>query len=844
MNGLPWIGLPIATVLDRLQSTLADNACAVLQAPPGAGKTTCIPLFLRKAPWLGGRKIIMLAPRRLAARAAAMRMSDLIGEKVGQTVGYRVRLDSRVSPATRIEVVTEGVLTRRLQGDPSLEGIGLVIFDEFHERSLDADLGLALCLDMQGVLNPDIRLLIMSATIDAGPIAALLDNAPVLTSAGREFPVETRYVGRHTPTASIDMLCDVVLSAARNESGSILVFLPGASEIRQLSRRLEKARLGPQWIIAPLFGNLTHSAQNQAIAPPPAGRRKIVLSTSIAETSLTIEGIRVVVDSGLQRVPRFERRSGLTRLVTVPVSQASADQRRGRAGRMGPGVCLRLWSREMHPTLIPAHRPEILTADLTGLVLELALWGVDDPGKLQWPDPPPKGTFDSARGLLQSLGALDPNFGITDHGRQMAALPMHPRLAHMLVAADRLGHGEIACDLAALLGERDVVRFDPGLQDADMRIRLDLLQASRHHRPLTIQGATVDPSALRRVIRAADHLRRQIGCNTGDGDAVSIGRLLGWAYPDRVARRRPGARGKFLLTNGRGAYIDPTAPLAAEEFIVAAELDGKRREARIFKAAAYSIDILSEQFAEQLRWTEAVDWDPDRLAVAARRELKLGALTLRSQPLAEPDSQLVLGALLKGIREQGLQCLPWTKSLKRWRERVCFLRRISGNEQQWPDVTDEGLESQLMQWLAPYLTGMTRLRDLTRVDLKAALYSLLPYRQHQLLDELAPTHLAVPSGSRIPIDYSDDLPVLAVRLQEMFGLDQTPSVGGGRQPLLIHLLSPAGRPVQITRDLAGFWQSGYHEVKRELKGRYPKHYWPDDPLHAQATARVKPKGKK
>jgi ATP-dependent helicase HrpB len=468
---------------------------------------------------------------------------------------------------------------------------------------------------------------------------------------------------------------------------------------------------------------------------------------------------------------------------------------------------------------------------------------VDDPAKLQWPDPPPKGTFDSARGLLQSLGALDSNFGITNHGRQMAPLPMHPRLAHMLVAADRLGHGKIACDLAALLGDRDVVRFEPGRQDADMRIRLDLLQAWRDHRSLTIQAATVDSAALRRVIRTADHLRRQIECNTSDDDGISIGRLLGWAYPDRIARRRPGARGKFLLANGRGAYIDPTAPLAAEEFLVAVELDGKRREARIFKAAAYRMEILLEQFAEQLRWTETVDWDPDRLAVAAHRELKLGDLTLRSRPLAEPDSQLVLGALLKGIRGQGLHCLPWTKVLKRWRERVCFLRRISEDEQQWPDVTDEGLESRLMQWLAPYLTGMTRLRDLTRVDLKAALYSLLPYRQHRLLDELAPTHLAVPSGSRIPIDYSDDLPVLAVRLQEMFGLEQTPSVGGGRQPLLIHLLSPAGRPVQITRDLAGFWQSGYHEVKKELKGRYPKHYWPDDPLHAQATARVKPKGK-
>jgi len=672
----------------------------------------------------------------------------------------------------------------------------------------------------------------------------MMDNAPVLTCSGREFSVETRYVGRHTPTESIDALCDAVLSAAREESGSILVFLPGASEIRQAARRLEKARLGRQWIIAPLFGNLTHSAQNQAIAPTPAGHRKIVLATSIAETSLTIEDIRVVVDSGLQRVPRFETGSGLTRLVTLPVSQASADQRRGRAGRIGPGVCLRLWSREMHHTLIPAHRPEILEADLAGLALEIALWGVDDPGKLKWLDPPPRNTFDSACDLLRSLGALATDGGITDQGRQMAALPMHPRLAHMLVAANRLGYGGIACDLAALLGERDVVRFDPGQQDADLRTRLDLLQALRRKRPLTSQGATVDHSALRRVIRAADHLRRQMGCQADDGDAVSIGRLLAWAYPDRIARRRPDVRGKFLLTNGRGAYLDPASPLAAEEFLVAVELDGERREARIFRAAAYSMDILLEQFAEQLRWKEAVDWDHGRLAVAARRDLKLGALALRSEPLTAPDPQQVLKALLKGIRKQGLQCLPWTRSLKRWQERVRFLRRFSGNDQQWPDVTNEGLESHLTQWLAPYLAGMTRLRDLPRIELKAALFSLLPHRQHRLMDELAPTHLTVPSGSRIPIDYSEDVPVLAVRLQEMFGLAQTPTVAGGRQPLLIHLLSPAGRPVQITRDLTGFWQSGYHEVKRELMGRYPKHYWPDDPLQAQATARVKPKGKK
>jgi ATP-dependent helicase HrpB len=752
-------------------------------------------------------------------------------------------MDSRVSTATRIEVVTEGVMTRMLQGDPSLEGVGLVIFDEFHERSLDADLGLTLCLDMQGVLNTDLRLLIMSATLDTGPVAAMLDDAPVITCPGRVFPVETRYVGRHTPAASIDAVTDTVLSAAFGELGSILVFLPGAPEIRQVALQLEKARLGPEWIVAPLFGNLTRSAQDQAIAPAPDGRRKIVLATSIAETSLTIEGIRVVVDSGLQRIPRFEVRSGLTRLVTVPVSRASADQRRGRAGRTGPGVCLRLWSRGMHHTLIPAHRPEILEADLAGLALELAIWGVDDPDKLKMLDPPSQGAFDSARSLLRSLGALDGDGKITDHGRQMAALPVHPRLAHMMVAADHLGHGGAACDLAALLSERDVVRFDHGRQDADMRIRLDLLQAVRSKQALNYPGATVDEAAVRRAIRAADHLRRRLGRNVGDKKTVSIGRLLAWAYPDRIARRRLD-RGKFLLANGRGAYLDPAEALAGEELLIAVELDGERRNARIYRAAAYSLEILMEQFAEKLQRVEAVNWDTERQAVIARRDLKLDALALRSEPLAAPDDQQILAALLKGIRQQGLQCLPWTKSLKRWQQRVCFLGRLSEDQQKWPNVSNDGLELHLTQWLAPYLIGMTRLSDLARVELKKALFSMLTYPQHQQLEELAPTHLTVPSGSRIPIDYSGDIPVLAVRLQEMFGLVQTPSVAGGRQPLLIHLLSPAGRPVQITQDLAGFWQTGYPQVKKELKGRYPKHYWPDDPLRARATARVKPKGGK
>jgi len=834
-------GLPVEAVLEDVQQALSDNASAVLQAPPGAGKTTCVPLYLLLSSWLEGRKILVLAPRRLAARAAAGRMAELLQERVGQTVGYRVRLDSRISAATRIEVITEGVLTRMLQSDPSLEGVGLVIFDEFHERSLDADLGLALCLDMQGVLNQELRLLIMSATIETAPIAELLHGAPVIACRGRSFAVETRYVGRHTPVFSSEAIGAAVLSAVGSESGSILVFLPGAVEIRQVAQLLGKAGLGPDWIIAPLFGNLPRSGQDRAIEPAPDGKRKIVLATSIAETSLTIEGIRVVVDSGLQRVPRYDVRSGLTRLVTIPVSRAAADQRRGRAGRLGPGICLRLWSDRIHYTLPAAHRPEILEADLTGLVLELAIWGVGDPGRLRWLDPPSASAFDSACRLLRSLGALDDDGRISDHGNRMAALPLHPRLAHMMLAADSMDQGGVACDLAALLGERDVLRFDRGRTDADMRIRLDLVQAAGRKQPLAYPDATIDFSAVRRVVRTANQLRRRLGVSAGECHAASIGRLLAWAYPDRVARRRPTGRGSFLLANGRGAFLDPVEPLAAETFVIAVELDGNRRNARIYKAAACDVDILMEQFAEQVQWAETVAWDLQRRVVAARRDLKLGALTLRSEPLSTPDPHQLLAALLEGIRQQGLDCLPWTRALRHWQNRVCFLRRLAEDQQQWPDASDGGLLLHLAQWLAPYLAGVTRLRDLARIELKKALAGMLSYQQRRLMDELAPTHLTVPSGSRIPIDYSGEVPVLAVRLQEMFGLSKTPAVAGGRQALLIHLLSPAGRPVQITQDLAGFWQNGYPEVKKELKGRYPKHYWPDDPLQAQATARVRPK---
>ena len=834
-------GLPVDAVLNDLRRALAENANAVLEALPGAGKTTCIPLALVNEPWLEGQKMIVLAPRRLAARAAAMRMSYLLNESVGQRVGYRVRMDSRVSAKTRIEVVTEGVLTRMLQSDPSLQSVGLVIFDEFHERSLDADLGLALCLDMQGVLNRNLRLLVMSATIETGPVAAMMNHAPVISCPGRLFSVETRYVGDHTPAWSEDALWRAVLSAVREEMGSILVFLPGAGEIRRVERRLKGAGLGSKWRIAPLFGNLSRKEQDQAILPPPKGLRKIVLATSIAETSLTIEGIRVVVDSGLSRTPRFDPRSGLTRLVTVPVSRASADQRRGRAGRTAPGLCLRLWSQQMHPTLTAAHRPEILEADLAGLALELAIWGVDDPETLHWLDLPPEGSFLRAYDLLRELNALDHHDKVTPHGLSMSGLPVHPRLAHMLLSAKSIGAGAAACHVAALLGERDVVRFEPGRQDADMRLRVDLVCAARHNRPLAIPGATVDKGAVIRAMRVSERLRRRLGIKAENDDTDDLGRLLAWAYPDRIARLRPGLKGKFLLSRGRGAFLDETSPLGGEPFLVAAELDGKGSEARIYKAAPYPFDTLMNQFQDRLKWSESIRWDTERGRVKSERHLKLGAITVRNERLSAPDSEKVLKVFLEGIKQKGIGCLPWNRRLRRWQERVCFLRRLLKDDETWPDVSDEGLESTLSQWLAPYLVNMDRLSNLNRLDLKGALLSMLTYEQQKTLDVLAPTHRVVPSGSRIPIDYGGLVPVLAVRLQEMFGLSKTPTVAGGRQPLLIHLLSPAGRPVQITRDLAGFWQTGYIQVKKELKGRYPKHYWPDDPLQAEATARVRPK---
>jgi ATP-dependent helicase HrpB len=765
-------------------------------------------------------------------------MAGLLGEPVGATVGYRVRMDTQVGPATRIEVVTEGVLTRMLQSDPGLTGVGLVVFDEFHERHLESDLGLALCLDLQGVLNAELRLLVMSATLEPAPVALLLGGAPVIACEGRQYPVETRYVGRPREGSLEAAVTAAVLSAARREEGSLLVFLPGAAEIRRVLAMLASAGLGPEWILAPLFGNLSKEEQDQAIVPAPAGRRKIVLATNIAETSLTIEGIRVVVDGGFMRTPCFDVRSGMARLVTVPVSKSAADQRRGRAGRTEPGVCYRLWTAEAHAALAERNRPEILQTDLAGLVLELAFWGVAEAARLKWLDPPPEAACRQARALLKDLGALDGRGHATDHGRRMAALPLHPRLAHMVLAGRRHGLGADACLLAAVLSERDFVKFPAGEYDSDLGLRLDLMASADADRGMRAGRCSVDRSARRRCLRVAEALLARLGLKPPPAPRRDAGRLLAWAYPDRIGQRRPGASGRFLLANGRGAFFPAPEPLAAADYLVAAELDGERREARIYLAAACDLPAILEDFKTVLQPHEKIEWDRRAQAVRVERSLKLGALTLKSTPASDADPLKIRAAMIAGIRETGLDCLPWTSGLRCWQERVLFLKRVM-TEEEWPDVSDPSLLASLERWLAPYIGGITRLAGLKGIDLADALRSRLAWPQRRRLDELAPTHLEVPSGARLRLDYSGEVPVLAVRVQEMFGCTDTPRVAGGRQPVLVHLLSPAGRPVQVTQDLAGFWSGSYDQVKKELRGRYPRHHWPDDPLHAAPTRRAK-----
>ncbi|MFL5579222.1 MAG: ATP-dependent helicase HrpB [Gemmatimonadaceae bacterium] len=832
--------LPVESILPELRAALAERRAAVLQAPPGAGKTTRVPLALLGEPWLAGRRVVMLEPRRLAARAAAHFMARSLGERVGETVGYRVRLESRVGPRTRVEVVTEGILTRFLQDDPALDGVGVVIFDEFHERSIHADLGLALTLQTRDVLRGDLRLIVMSATLDGGAVAALLGGAPVVTSEGRSWPVETRYLGRpgrgeQRPDVVAAGVAAATRRALAEHDGDVLAFLPGAGEIRRAEAALLGGPLADGVDVVPLHGSLAGDAQDRAIAPSPPGRRKVVLATSIAETSLTIEGVRVVVDSGLARVPRFSPRTGMASLETVRVSRAAADQRRGRAGRLGPGVCYRLWDEYEQHSLAAHAAPEILEADLAPLALALADAGVADPAELRWLDAPPAAAFARARELLAQLGALDAAGRVTAHGRRMAALGLHPRLAHMALACAPLGLGALACDLAALLSERDVLRADGPAVDADLRHRVELLR--REGGPPA--GFTLDREGVRRARAASDEWRRRLGVGSGAAaDVDRCGVALAFAYPDRVAQRRPGAgAGRYVMRGGQGAYFAEPQGLSTAPYLAVAELDGRRPESRIFLAAPLDEADLLRHVGDQVVTERIVEWDDETRSVLARERTRLGAIVLRDVPLRDADEEEVAAALLAGARRAGLAALPWSDAALRLRERVAFLRAL---DPAWPDLSDEALLRDAEQWLLPRLHGLRRLDDVRRVDLAAALLDRLTWEQRARLDELAPTHLVVPSGSRLPVDYADPAaPALAVRLQEVFGLAESPRVGGGRVPVTLRLLSPAHRPVQVTRDLASFWRSSYFDVRKDLRGRYPKHHWPDDPLAAQATSRAK-----
>ncbi|MFO1061985.1 MAG: ATP-dependent helicase HrpB [Dongiaceae bacterium] len=836
------MALPIEAVLPELRRILAAGTGLVLQAPPGAGKTTAVPPALLDEPWVAGRRILMLEPRRLAARAAARRMAALRGEAVGETVGYRIRLDSRIGPRTRIEVLTEGILTRLLQEDPGLAGVAAVIFDEVHERSLQGDLGLALCLEARAALRPDLRLVAMSATLEGERLAALL-GAPVLRSEGRAFPVETRFLAREPAGRLEEEVAAAVRRGLAESAGDLLVFLPGEAEIRRTLALLQE-RVGDDVALHPLYGSLPAAAQDAAIQAAPPGQRKVVLATAIAETSLTIDGVRGVIDGGLSRVPRFDPARGMTRLATVRVSRAAADQRRGRAGRQAPGTCWRLWTAEADRALAPQGRPEILEADLAPLALELAAWGAAA-GALAWLDPPPAAALAQAHDLLQALGALDPAGRITAHGRALLALPLHPRLAHMVLRGQALGLGTLACRLAALLGERDILRRRPGAAaESDLRPRLELLGALGH--AAASHGLAVDRAAAQRVLESARDLERRLGIPPGRRGAAlatgPAGLLLAFAWPDRIARRRPGPEPRYALANGGGAFLAGPEPLAAAEFLVVPELDGERREARIFLAAPVERAELEAHLADRIVAEDLVRWDSREEAVLARRRRRLGALTLDDRPLPDPDPAAVAAALIAGIRELGLGCLPWNDALRAWRERVAFAARLEP-EAGWPDLTDAALSATLEDWLAPFLAGCARRAHLARVDLAAALAARLTHAQSRTLDRLAPTHVAVPTGNRLPIDYAGARPVLAVRLQEMLGLAETPTVAGGRVKLLLHLLSPARRPLAVTDDLASFWAGPYRQVRAEMRGQYPRHPWPDDPLQAMPTARAKPRGR-
>ena len=836
------IDLPIEPVIPAIRAALHRSTALVLQAPPGAGKTTRVPLALLEEPWLAGRTLLLLEPRRLAARAAAARMASLLGEAVGRTVGYHIRFERQISRQTRIEVLTEGILTRRLQRDPALDGVGLVIFDEFHERGLHADLALALALDSQRGLREDLRLLVMSATLDGAAVAELLGDAPLVTSEGRAYPVTRHYLPRDPDGLDLNAVIRAVVAALTRHTGDLLVFLPGGAEIRRTLRRLEAEPACAGLALLSLYGDLPGSDQQRALQPDPEGRRKIVLATPIAETSLTIEGVSVVVDAGWTRVPRFDPRSGLTRLDTARISADAAEQRAGRAGRLGPGACYRLWSEAAQGRLRPQRTPEILEADLAPLALELAHWGVGDPTALAWLDPPPSGALAQARALLTELEALDDQGRITPTGQTLAELPAHPRLAHLLRRGAALGHGTLAADLAALLEERDPLRGAHAF-GSDLTARLEALRAFRRDGRDGAGRWQADPGACVRVEQAARRWRQLLKLAEDSEpalEATTVGLLLALAYPDRVARRRDGDAHRYLLANGRGARLLPGDPLAGRDWLVAAHLEAGVSEGRIWLAAPVDPVDLETHLAARLRNIAEVCWDARQSAVVARRERRLGSLALSGGPLADPDPEAVRRAMLDGVRQLGIASLPWTHELRDWQARVLSLRHWFP-EDGWPDLTDVALAENLENWLGPWLGGLSRREHLSRLDLAAALHGLLVGRSRARLNELAPTHLLAPSGSRLRLRYTPgEPPVLAVKLQELFGLADTPRIADGRIRVTLHLLSPAQRPIQVTQDLLGFWERTYAEVKKELKGRYPKHPWPDDPWTATPTRRTRP----
>lgn len=811
--------LPISSVLPEIGEALNSGHRLVLSAPPGAGKTTTVPLYLLEQPWCTGR-IILLEPRRLAARAAASRMAFLLGETVGQTVGYRMRLDNRISSATRIEVVTEGVFSRMILEDPELTGVSAVLFDEFHERSLDADFGLALAIDSQSALRDDLRLIVMSATLDVERICALLGNAPLVKSEGRGFPIDIRHLDRDSNERIEDSIAKAILNAHDNEAGSILAFLPGQAEIKRTQERLA-SKLPETTILAPLYGAMSQRDQDLAIKPTAPGQRKVVLATSIAETSITIDGVRIVIDSGLQRLPVYEPSTGITRLETVRVSRASADQRAGRAGRTEPGIAVRLWHSGQTASLPAFTPPQILASDLSSLALDLAHWGVKDPASLSFLDQPPAPALGEARNLLRMMEALDHDNNLTRRGQLMRDLALPPRLAGMVIAGAERGESRKASRLAVLMTEQGL-----GGQDVDLETRLRQFNHERGERAEAARGL-------------ADRIAKSLPKASGQPEELSAGQLLLHAFPDRIAIQR-GGRGRFVMANGRGAELPETDRLSACKHLVIADLTGRAAKARVLAAAEIQRSDIEDELRHSIVSGDESYFDGAAKQVRARRVVRIGALVLEEAPLPRPSGEAAARGLADGVRQLGLQCLRFSKEAEQLRDRIGFLHRTIGEP--WPNMEEESLIARLEEWFVPFQSGRTSLDSVDAGSLMEGLRSLVPYDLRHDLGRLAPTHFEAPTGQRHPIRYDGEEPVLAIRVQELFGLTKHPSIAGGKLPLLLELTSPAHRPIQTTRNLPGFWSGSWKDVRAEMRGRYPKHPWPEDPATAQATHRAKPRG--